>query len=67
MCVCWGLSSLLPCALLPKFELAWPFPSRTKTQIIVHTLRHFPVMQQNNFNPDITVSGYAFADDCLFH
>ncbi len=39
------------------------FSSRTKTYIVAHTLCHFPVMQQNNFNPDIIVSGYTFADD----
>lgn len=46
----------------------WPkinavFSSRTKTKIVVHTLCHFPVVSKNNLNPDITVSGYTFADD----
>lgn len=29
----------------------------------MHTLHHFPVMQENNLNPDITVSDYTFDDD----
>lgn len=62
MCVCWILSYILQFVGLLEFELMWPsinvaFPSKTKT------LRHFPVMQQNILNPDITVSGYTFDDD----
>lgn len=31
------------------------------------SLCHFPVMQHNMLNPDVTVSGYTLADDCLRH
>lgn len=68
MCVYCGLSALLPYVWLPEFEPTWPkinatFPFRTKKPRSLCTHCHFPAMQQNNLNPDITVSGYTSVDD----